>query len=105
MRLGYVRGHVVLSLSLPALRGTRLLIVEPVNAVNLAGANGQGGGKQLVVADQLSPGEGELVGFVEGREAANPYWPENAAVDAYCACIVEKVDFKPPEQNTEERQQ
>jgi ethanolamine utilization protein EutN len=104
MRLGYVRGNVVLSLSIPALEGTRLLIVEPVNAVNLAAANGQGGGKQLVVADHLSPGEGQMVGFVEGREAANPYWPESAAVDAYCACIVQNVDFKPPEEKTEERQ-
>ena len=104
MRLGYVRGNVVLSLSVPALTGTRLLIVEPVNAANLALGNGQGGGKALVVADQLSPGEGQLVGFVEGREAANPYWPNNAPVDAYCACIVQNVEFRPPQENTEERQ-
>ena len=104
MRLGYVRGNVVLSLSIPELEGTRLRIVEPVNAVNLAAGNGQGGGKQLVVADHLSPGEGQLVGFVEGREAANPYWPKNAPVDAYLACIVQNVDFQPPEEKTEERQ-
>lgn len=104
MRLGYVRGNVVLSLSVPALTGTRLLIVEPVTGANLAANNGAGGGKPLVVADQLSPGEGQLVGFVEGREAANPYWPNNTPVDAYCACIVQNVDFRPPQENTEERQ-
>ena len=104
MRLGYVRGNVVLSLSIPELAGTRLLIVEPVNAVNLAAKNGDGGGKQLVVADHLAPAEGQMVGFVEGREAANPYWPKNTPVDAYCACIVQNVDFRPPEENTEERQ-
>ena len=96
MRIGYVRGQVVLSLSIPALSGTRLLIVEPVNAANLKAGNGKGGGKALVVADQLNPGEGQMVGFVEGREAANPYWPNNVPVDAYCACIVENIDFKPP---------
>ena len=36
MRLGIVRGHVVLSRSLPSLRGTSLLLVEPVTAANLA---------------------------------------------------------------------
>ena len=98
MRLGYVRGQVVLSLCVPALCGTRLLIVEPVNAVNLAAKNGKGGGKALVVADHLGPAEGQMVGFVEGREAANPYYPSSVPVDAYCACIVENIDFKPPEE-------
>jgi ethanolamine utilization protein EutN len=105
MRLGYVRGKVVLSLSIPALKGTRLLIVEPVNAANLAAGNGEGGGKQVVVADHLAPAEGQMVGFVEGREAANPYWPKQAPVDAYCACMVRDVDFRPPEENTGDRQQ
>ena len=95
MRIGYVRGNVVLSLSVPALTGNRFLIVEPVTADNLAARNGEGGGKQLVVADQLNPGEGQLIGFVEGREAANPYWPQSVPVDAYCACIVEHVEFEP----------
>ena len=97
MRLGYVRGHVVLNLAVPALNGNRLLIVEPVTAENLAARNGQGGGKQLVVADQLAPGEGQLIAFTEGREAANPYWPNSVPVDACCALIVENLDFQPPE--------
>ena len=96
MRLGYVRGQVVLNTSLPQLSGIRLLVVEPVNAVNLQANNGEGGGKALIVADHLAPGEGQLIGFVEGREAANPYYPGNVPVDAYCACIVENIDFKPP---------
>ena len=96
MRLGYVRGHVVLSLAVPSLTGNRLVIVEPVTAENL-GANNNGGGKQLVIADQLAPGEGQLIAFTEGREAANPYWPNSVPVDAYCALIVENLDFQPPE--------
>jgi ethanolamine utilization protein EutN len=95
MRLGYVRGHVVLNLAVPSLTGNKFLIVEPVTAGNLAARNGQGGGKQLIVADQLGPGEGQLIAFTEGREAANPYWPGNVPVDAYCALIVENLDFQP----------
>lgn len=97
MRLGYVRGHVVLSLSVPSLVGNRLLIVEPVTAENLAAGTGQGGGKQLIMADHLGAGEGQLVAFTEGREAANPYWPNNVPVDAYCALLVENLEYQPPE--------
>jgi hypothetical protein len=37
-----------------------------------------------------------MVGFVEGRTAANPYLPLDVPVDAYCALIVDHVDFQPP---------
>ncbi len=96
MRLGIVRGQLVLSVAVPELVGTRFLIVEPLTAANLAADDGQGGGKALVVADHLAPGIGQTVGFVEGREAANPYWPGKAPVDAYCAILVDRVDFRPP---------
>jgi microcompartment protein CcmK/EutM len=94
MRIGIVRGHVVLARSVEALQGTRLLVVEPVNAENLAGNNGRGGGTPLIVADHLAPATGQMVGFTEGREAANPYWPGEAPVDAYAALIVESTDFR-----------
>jgi carbon dioxide concentrating mechanism protein CcmL len=98
MRIGVVRGHVVLNVCVPELRGTRLLIVEPVTAENLAAGGGRGGGKALIVADRLGPANGQLVGFVEGREAANPFWPGNVPVDAYCSLIVDHVDYRPPQQ-------
>jgi microcompartment protein CcmK/EutM len=98
MRIGLVRGHIVLNQCVPELRGLRMLIVEPVTSENLAAGKGKGGGKALIVADRLAPGNGQLVGFVEGREAANPFWPENAPVDAYCSLIVDQVDFRPPQQ-------
>jgi microcompartment protein CcmK/EutM len=96
MRLGIVRGKVVLSMSDPSLVGTRLLIVEPVTAKGLAANDGTGGGKQLIVADHLGPGEGQMIAFVEGREGANPYWPGRAPVDAYCSLLVDGVDYHPP---------
>jgi len=96
LRIGVVRGHVVLSIALPELRGTRFLIVEPVTAENLAKNDGSGGGKALIVADQLGPGIGQLIAFTEGSEAANPYWPNLVPVDAYCALIINDVDYRPP---------
>ena len=76
--------------------GTTLLLVEPVTAENLEARNGSGGGRSLVVADHLSPGEGELIGIVEGSEAANAYYPGTAPVDAYCALVVRDYEFRPP---------
>jgi microcompartment protein CcmK/EutM len=96
MRLGIVRGHVVLSVGVESLRGTRLLVVEPITAPNLAAGAREGGGKCLIVADRLAPLRGQRVAFVEGREAANPYWPGEVPVDAYAALVVERTDFEPP---------
>jgi microcompartment protein CcmK/EutM len=78
-----------------ALKGTRMVVVEPVLAENLAKKNGLGGGKALIVADRLAPAIGQMVAFTEGREAANPYWPNDAPVDAYAALIVDSTDFRP----------
>lgn len=96
MRLGIVRGQVTLSLADPSLAGTTLLIVDPVTAENLEARNGQGGGRQIVVADHLSPGQGEMIAFVEGSEAANAYYPGVAPVDAYCSLVVRDYEFKSP---------
>ena len=97
MRIGVVRGHVVLSLCTPEIEGTRLLLIEPITGTSLAANPGNGGGKTLVAADHLAPNEGQIVGFVEGREAANPFSPGVAPIDAYCALIVENIDYHPPE--------
>jgi len=45
MRLGIVKGTVVLSRGLKSLAGTRYLIVEPVTAENLKAGNLKGGGR------------------------------------------------------------
>jgi microcompartment protein CcmK/EutM len=91
-----VRGHVVLNSAIPELRGIRMLVVEPVSAENLAKNDGSGGGRSLIVADHLGPGVGQMIAFTEGSEAANPYWPKMVPVDAYCALIVNQLDYCPP---------
>jgi microcompartment protein CcmK/EutM len=99
VRLGVVRGHVVLNRAVPELAGTRFLLVDPVTASSLAAGDGKGGGTPLVVADHLAPDVGQTIAFVEGREASNPYWPGPAPVDAYCSLLVDRIDFRPPAQD------
>jgi hypothetical protein len=41
-----------------------------------------------------------MVAFVEGREAANPYWPARAPVDAYCSLIVDTFGYEPPQKES-----
>jgi microcompartment protein CcmK/EutM len=96
MRLGVVRGSVVLSLAVPELKGIRLAIVEPITPERLASGDNFGGGKPIVAADQLGSGAGQVVGFIEGRTAASPFWPSLVPVDAYCAMIAENIDYHPP---------
>lgn len=93
MRLGIVRGQMVLNPYVEAFGGRRLVVLEPVTMENLRAANRQGGGKSLVAIDELGAANGQMVAFTEGREAANPFWPHPVPVDAYCALIVDSVDL------------
>lgn len=91
MRLGIVRGHVTLSPAVPELLGKTLVVLEPVTMENLIAKNGLGGGKSLVAVDALGAARGQMVAFTEGREAANPFWPKQVPVDAYCTLIVDSI--------------
>ncbi len=93
MRLGIVRGQVVLNPLVDAFVGKRLIVIEPVTMQNLSAHNGSGGGKSLIAIDELGAANGQMVAFTEGREAANPFWPTPVPVDAYCALIVDSVDL------------
>ena len=92
MRLGIVRGHVTLSPAVATYRGRTLVVLEPVTMENLRAGNGMGGGKSLIAVDELGAADGQMVAFTEGREAANPFWPDAVPVDAYCALIVDSID-------------
>ena len=93
MRLGIVRGHVVLNQRVDSFAGRRLVVLEPVTMANLQSGGGLGGGKSLVAIDELGAANGQMVAFTEGREAANPFWPGSMPVDAYCALIVDSIDL------------
>jgi ethanolamine utilization protein EutN len=93
MRLGIVCGHVTLNPAVAAYRGRTLVVLEPVTMENLRAGNGLGGGKSLVAVDELGAAEGQMVAFTEGREAANPFWPDAVPSDAYCALIVDSINI------------
>ncbi len=95
MRLGIVKGTVVLSRGLASLEGTRYLIVEPVTAESLKAGNGQGGGREVVAADHLGPGPGQMVCFEEGREGCSPWLPAGVPVDAYVCGIIDSATYHP----------
>ncbi len=94
MRLGIVRGHVVLQPRVQSYAGRRLIVVEPVTMENLRAGNGRGGGKALIAVDELGAAVGQTIAFTEGREAANPFWPNSVPVDAYCALIVDSIALR-----------
>jgi len=95
MRIGIVRGHLTLTPAVESFHSRTLAIVEPVTMENLRAKNGQGGGKALIVIDELGAATGQMVAFTEGREASNPFYPKPVPVDAYLSLIIDSIDVTP----------
>ncbi|MBM3845236.1 MAG: ethanolamine utilization protein EutN [Verrucomicrobia bacterium] len=98
MRLGAVIGRVTLSVTVPGLEGARWLVVSPFTrehfqqgSVPLPGVSKD---PSLVVYDALGGGTGDTVGFVEGREAAQPF-EVAPPIDAVTAALVDSVYYQP----------
>jgi ethanolamine utilization protein EutN len=69
------------------------MLIAP-NDVESLRSGSRGGGEVVVAYDGVGAREGDRVGFSEGREAAMPFLPEDVAVDAYLACILDDVTFE-----------
>ncbi|MCC5022339.1 MAG: ethanolamine utilization protein EutN [Candidatus Synoicihabitans palmerolidicus] len=97
MLLGTVIGRVTLSQQEPVYRGCCLLLVQPFSRLQFSDTSSPSFsfGSTIVVYDQLGAGEGDTIGFTEGAEASQPF-PIPAPVDAFAACIVEHIDYRPP---------
>jgi microcompartment protein CcmK/EutM len=79
MKLARVIGRVVCTRKLESLEGLKLLLVQPLDE------NGKDAGAALVAFDTARAGEGDLVFFEAGKEAAqaNPngwFNPADAAI-------------------------
>ena len=98
MRLGTVIGRVTLSKTLPALEGGRWLVVSPFTREHFQQGTETPAGlskdSSLVVYDNLGGGVGQTIGFVEGREAAQPF-AECPPIDAINAALVDEVYYSP----------
>ena len=94
MRVARVLGKLTLNVKLAEVRPANYLLAQPLGRSALAGGK-QAAGDFLVMYDDLGARAGDLVGLVEGREAAMPWHPAKAPYDAYCACILETLNFEP----------
>ena len=93
MRIAEIIGRVTLSRSHSSLRGGRFLIGLPLPLAALRDGS-EARGEDLVIYDNLGAGVGSIVGFGEGREAANPFGKTRTPVDAYCACLIDQIDME-----------
>jgi ethanolamine utilization protein EutN len=98
MRLGAVIGRVTLGKTAPGLAGARWLVVSPFTREHYQrGAQtppGLSADPAPVVYDNLGADIGQTIGFIEGREAAEPFDPP-APIDAICAALVDDVSYHP----------
>ncbi len=98
VKLGTVIGRVTLSKSSELLKGGRYLVVSPFSreqyAKGLDKGAGMGKDPSLVVYDNLGAGVGHVIGYEEGREAAQPFevYPP---IDAINAALVDTMFYNP----------
>jgi len=83
MQVARVIGDVVATRKDQNLSGLKLLVLQPVDT------NREPNGRTLVAADAAGAGTGDYVFFVRGREAAFPFYPVEAPVDAAIVGIVD----------------
>jgi carbon dioxide concentrating mechanism protein CcmL len=98
MKLGAVIGRVTLSRTVPSLEGGRFLVVSPFAREQYErGLNApvsMGKDPSLVVYDDLGGGAGQVIGYEEGREAAQPFRTPTP-VDAINVALVDEMFFSP----------
>lgn len=98
MKLGTVIGRVTLSKTVKPLEGGRFLVVSPFGreqfAAGLNAPRGMGKDPSLVIYDDIGGGVGDVIGYVEGREAAQPF-ELPTPVDAINAALVDEMFFNP----------
>ena len=86
MNLGRVIGTVVATRKYEGLEGVKLLLVQPLDHAQ------KKVGDPIVAADTVRAGTGELIYFVNSREAALAMDPWFVPVDAAIVGIVDDVD-------------
>ena len=98
MRLGTVIGRVTLSVTVPGLEGARWLVVSPFTREHFQQGTqtppGLSKDPSLVVYDNLGGGLGHTIGFIEGREAAQPF-EKCPPIDAINAALVDEIFYSP----------
>ncbi len=98
MKLGTVIGRVTLSVATGNLEGARWLIVSPFTREHFqrgpADLPGMSKDPSLVVYDNLGGDLGQTIGYIEGREAAQPF-DNPPPIDAINAALVDDIFYNP----------
>src|SRR2546427_562646 len=98
MKLGAVIGRVTLSKTLSSLEGARWLIVSPFTREHFQNGKetptGLSNDPSVVVYDNLGAAAGQTIGYVEGREAAQPF-DDPTPIDAINAALVDEISYHP----------
>lgn len=96
MRLGTVVGQVTLSVAAPNLEGARWLVVSPKSkeTLNDLASIHVSSDPSLVVYDDLGGGNGDTIGYIEGREAASVF-KERTPIDAINAALIDHIFYSP----------
>lgn len=87
MILGRVIGNVVCTIKHPALRGCKLLIVQPIDR------QGRDKGRAIVALDSVGAGAGETVYWCRGHEASFPFLPAEVPTETAIVGIVDSVNI------------
>ncbi len=85
MFLGRVVGNVVATVKDAALKGQRLLIVQPLTPAL------KETGKRIVMLDAVGVGAGELIYWCRGRESSFPFLPDEVPTDNTIVGIVDEL--------------
>jgi ethanolamine utilization protein EutN len=84
--------------AVPSLLGARWLLVSPLTRDQFqsgsAAPSTLSKDPSLIVYDDLGGGVGQMIGFVEGREAACPF-DEPPPIDAINAALVDEIFYSP----------
>ena len=98
MRIGAVIGRVTLSQTVAPLIGARWLLVSPFTREHYQRGtetpSGLSKDPSLVVYDNLGGGVGQTIGYVEGREAAQPF-DQPTPIDAVNVALVDEISYSP----------
>jgi ethanolamine utilization protein EutN len=99
MRVAIVIGRVVLNQKLASLGPGQLLLVEALDAAGLEDqaktmCRSQSMPQSLVVFDSLGAHIGQWIAVSEGREATAPFHPKPVPIDAFCAAILDQVEWR-----------
>jgi ethanolamine utilization protein EutN len=92
MRIARVIGKLTLARPEASLTGARYLIAVPLSLDALQTGKPEAA-EELVVYDELGATEGQLIALSESAEAAAPFHPRQKPIDAYCAAILDTMEF------------